>query len=60
MKRCDKCRFSNQDDDAEKEVPTLVCHRFPPILKPRDNERLNEWPVVLPSDWCGEHKDKTP
>lgn len=34
---------------------SIECHRYPPAGHPTNG---NEWPVMWPSDWCGEHQPR--
>lgn len=49
---CDHCNFFQETNDS--------CRRFPPqVVIGRVNGNFEtRWPVVLPSDWCGEFVER--
>lgn len=55
--RCSTCRYWFQDDDR------TLCRRFPPtpivLPVPEQPNKLmiqSQFPVMLPSGWCGEYQ----
>lgn len=61
---CETCRYSELAvlEEAPKggPGPALLCRRNPPTpaALPSDETGFwSEWPVVEPSDWCGEWKE---
>ena len=64
-KRCENCEFyesSSADEDIGK------CHfnaPLPSLKHPMLDKRFYKaaslnWPLVQPTDWCGQYKDKKP
>ena len=47
---CKSCRFLD--------TGSSTCHRFPPTINFRGKTAYQEarafWPIMSPSDWCGE------
>ena len=45
---CAACKF-NGGNQSNSEA--LKCLRYPPVIVGR---KENNWPIVMPTDWCGE------
>ena len=43
-KRCETCRFFQNDSE---------CHKHPPIAIVDDGDLIGAWPPVGEEDWCG-------
>lgn len=56
--RCELCRFyaANSPDDPASFDGRGECRRFPPVLFGDMEADAWCWPLVEPSDWCGEFK----
>jgi hypothetical protein len=53
---CSTCRYSNQW--ADPDGIGMHCRRHPPKVN-RDPSDFAEFPLVFPSDWCGEFQPKS-
>lgn len=57
-KACEKCAFGRVESAENR----LVCRRFPPQVvtmstgKPGEHRLQSLWPLVQPTNWCGEYK----
>jgi hypothetical protein len=54
---CKTCAYFSLPGDNHE---TGWCMRYPPrlVVQPDVPDRLSEvWPVVEPTNWCGEHPD---
>lgn len=49
--RCLSCRFSQ---DAPGNTGTIECRRHAPQPAHFSPDQQPTWPVVQPTDWCGE------
>jgi hypothetical protein len=44
---------------ADRLVGVTICRRYPPGVTVTIGEKtVNEYPVMLPDDWCGEYRWK--
>lgn len=58
--RCGTCRYADiavlPNVDGEGPDAVLLCRRFPPTVVPDGDDAVAPaWPLVVESDWCGEH-----
>lgn len=49
---CANCTYSRADTDPTHKL--LSCCRYPPSPMKDFQHYRGEWPMVLPTDWCGE------
>ena len=67
LPKCESCPYFSWDfEDAEPSKSAVIgdCRRHAPrpVTVPEDNAGESyplegEWPLVFPTDWCGEHPD---
>lgn len=50
---CAGCRFFHLDAPADE---AGFCRRYPPVFVVADGDAEVSYPVVEPTDWCGEFK----
>lgn len=56
--RCEICAFSSLEKVSLTSEVTR-CRRHAPLVSAGSGFDLTVWPVVNPSDWCGEFLDKS-
>lgn len=50
--RCETCRwFENFGGQGR-------CRRYAPLRSRPDHPERGIWPLVMPTDWCGEYQEK--
>lgn len=56
--RCETCHYYLHDEKLCRRLPPMVVAWKNPRPKNRDDEIIlrSQFPVLLPSGWCGEHK----
>jgi hypothetical protein len=54
MRFCDSCYYF--DTNGPKDETDGLCRRFPPAPSAKDDIG-NGFPIVTPTDWCGEWQE---
>jgi len=52
--KCADCRFYDAPEAGYEHDPRGSCRRHAPLPRAIDEKIVTAWPLVLPSDWCGE------
>lgn len=51
---CENCRYAEGEEGSK----VLECHLHPPVVAWTDEGWKQGWPLVTPTDWCGEARPK--
>lgn len=55
-----ECRTCHWRKEGMLAVDPYECRRYPPTVVFTGNVFRSSWPIVKPTDWCGEWKKEKP